>query len=198
MSGFYLVLAFWVFAALTIGSALMVVAVRNLVYAVLFLILSFIGVAGLFLTLSADFLAVAQVLVYAGAIGVLAIFAIMLTPRAGRDNGDGPLAPAAAVLALLVFGVIAVAIFSTNWPVQARAGFSTTAAAIGAAVLNRYALPFEVVSIVLLVAMIGAIVLVRERGGPPAATDAAYLAATGQRPAIRFIGSERGEERDVG
>lgn len=161
MSGFGVVLAFWVFTILALGSALGIVAARDLLHAVLFLILSFIGVAGLFLTLSADFVAVAQVLVYAGAIGVLVIFAIMLTPRAGRGNLDNALFYPALVLAALVFGVLATAIASTAWPQRAGAGFGTTAQAIGAAVLTRYAFPFEIVSVVLLAAMIGAIVLVR-------------------------------------
>jgi len=161
VSGFGVVSAFWVFAVLSIGAALYIVAARNLVHAVLALILSFVGVAGLFVTLSADFVAVAQVLVYAGAIGVLTIFAIMLTPRAGRENANSPLFWPAALLAMLLFGVIAIAAVATAWPTQARAGFDSTAAAIGMAVLGRYALPFEVVSVVLLAALIGAIVLVR-------------------------------------
>ena len=93
------VVAFWVLAVTAVGSALMVAAVRNLLHAVLFLVLSFVGVAGLYLTLSADFVAVVQVLVYAGAIAVLVLFAIMLTPRAGRDNADGMFWAPALVLA---------------------------------------------------------------------------------------------------
>ncbi len=73
-------------AVVTLGSALMVAMVRDLIHAVLFLILSFIGVAGLYITLSADFVAVVQVLIYAGAISVLMLFAILLTPRSARDN----------------------------------------------------------------------------------------------------------------
>lgn len=161
MSSVGVIIAFWVFAVVTIGGALMVVASRNLLHAVLWLILSFIGVAGLFLTLSADFVAVAQVLVYAGAIGVLAIFAIMLTPEASRTNSETALFLPSALLAILVFGIIAVAILDTTWPVQVRTGFAATAAAIGNQTLTHYTLPFEIVSVVLLVAMIGAIVLVR-------------------------------------
>ena len=168
MNDIGVVAAYWAFTVMAVASALMVVASRNLLHAVLFLILSFIGIAGLFLTLSADFVAVAQVLVYAGAIGVLVIFAIMLTPQANRDNSNSRFFLPAAFLSLLVFGIIAVAIFATAWPVQSRAGFGTTATAIGASVLGHYALPFEVLSVVLLVALIGAIVLVREpNGGRP-------------------------------
>jgi len=161
MSGVGVVIAFWIFTVLSVGSALTIVAARNLVHAVLALILSFIGVAGLFLTLSADFVAVAQVLIYAGAIGVLTIFAIMLTPRAGRENANSAMFWPAAILAVLVFGIITVAAITTAWPVAVRGGFETTAAGIGSAVLSRYALPFEIVSVVLLAALIGSIVLVR-------------------------------------
>jgi NADH-quinone oxidoreductase subunit J len=168
LTGIGIVVAFWLFAVLAIASALAIIAARNLVHAVLALVLSFIGVAGLFITLSADFLAVAQVLVYAGAIGVLTIFAIMLTPRSGRHNSNAPLFWPATVLAVIVFGVIAIATLVTAWPVQGRPGFDSTAAAIGAAVLGHFALPFEVVSVVLLAALIGAIVLVRTEPFAPA------------------------------
>ena len=75
------VIAFWVMAVITLFSALMVGLVRDLIHAVLFLILSFIGIAGLYIMLSADFVAVVQVLIYAGAISVLMLFAVLLTPR---------------------------------------------------------------------------------------------------------------------
>src|SRR4030067_2091643 len=82
------IVAFWLLAALTVGSALGVVAVRDLIRALVLLITSCVWVAGLYITLSADFVAVAQVLIYAGAISVLLIFAIMLTPLASRDNAE--------------------------------------------------------------------------------------------------------------
>ena len=100
------VVAFYVLAAITLVSALMVSLVRDLVHAVLFLILSFIGVAGLYITLSADFVAVAQILIYAGAISVLMLFAILLTPRSGRDNAPVSYAAPFSVLAGLLGAVI--------------------------------------------------------------------------------------------
>jgi NADH:ubiquinone oxidoreductase subunit 6 (subunit J) len=155
------IIAFWVFAILAVGSALAIVGARSLVHAVLALILSFVGVAGLFITLSADFVAVAQLLIYAGAIGVLTIFAIMLTPRSARENGNSDLFWPGMLLGLLIFGVIGYVALTTAWPAALHAGFGTTAADIGAAILSQYALPFEVVSIVLLAALIGALVIVR-------------------------------------
>src|SRR3990172_4318586 len=101
--------AFWVLAVLTVGSALMVAAVRNLIHAVVALIISFVGVAGLYVTLSADFLAVTQVLIYAGAVSVLILFAIVLTPTAARDNADSFLRLPALLLAVVVAFTMALA-----------------------------------------------------------------------------------------
>ncbi len=158
------VVAFWVLAALTVGSALMVVAVRNLIHAVVALIISFLGIAGLYVTLSADFVAVTQVLLYAGAISVLILFAIVLTPRAERGNTETFLRFPALLLAVLVGFTLGLAALDTDWPVAARGGFDETASAIGEALLDKYVLPFEMASVLLLVAMVGAIVLVRPEG----------------------------------
>ncbi len=155
------VIAFWVFAAVAVGGGLMVAAVRNLVHAVLFLVLSFLGIAGLYIVLSADFVAAVQILIYAGAISVLMLFAVMLTPRSARDNGESPYYPAAIVLSMLVAATIAFAIFSTDWS-TGGAGFAETAQAIGEALLSPFVLAFEIASVLLAAAMIGAIVIVRE------------------------------------
>jgi NADH:ubiquinone oxidoreductase subunit 6 (subunit J) len=105
---------------------------------------------------------VAQVLIYAGAISVLILFAMMLTPRAARDNAETFLQGPALILAGLTAATIAGVAAATDWSEASRGPFVTTAAAIGDALLNRYVLPFEIASVLLLVAMIGAIVLVRE------------------------------------
>ena len=159
------VIAFWALAGLTIGSAAMVAIVRNLLHAVLFLILSFVGIAGLYITLSADFVAVVQVLIYAGAIAVLMIFAVMLTPRASRDNAGGLLQLPAIVLAGLVATGISFTIVETDWRVATDGSIESTSAAIGEALLSPFVLPFEIASVLLLVAMICAIVLVQEDPG---------------------------------
>lgn len=140
----------------------MVIVVRNLLHAVLFLILSFVGVAGLYITLSADFVAVVQVLIYAGAIAVLMIFAVMLTPRSSRDNAEGLLQVPALVLSGLVASGLAFVALETDWRVASRGSFDTTTVAIGEALLSPFVLPFEIASVLLVAAMIGAIVLVRE------------------------------------
>src|SRR3989337_2316501 len=130
------VIAFWSLAALTLGAAAMVVLVRNLLHAVLLLVLSLVGMAGLFITLSADFVAVVQVLIYAGAIAVLMIFAVMLTPRSARDNAGNLLQlPTRVASGLLAAGVPFVVI-ETNWREASRGSFDTTAAAIGESLLD--------------------------------------------------------------
>ena len=158
------VVAFWALTVLTLGSALMVALVRDLIHAVLFLILSFVGVAGLYITLSADFVAAVQVLIYVGAVSVLMLFAILLTPRSARDNASVSYRAPVSVVAGLVGAVMVFVSLKTDWPEADRGPFLTTAAAIGEALLDPYVLPFEVASVLLVVAMVGAIVLVRPRG----------------------------------
>jgi NADH:ubiquinone oxidoreductase subunit 6 (subunit J) len=154
--------AFWALAIVTLGSALMVAVVRDLVHAVLFLILSFVGVAGLYLTLSADFVAVVQILIYAGAVSVLMLFAILLTPRSARDNSPVSFAAPISVLAGLVGAVVIFVVVKTDWRTSYQDDrFPQTAREIGRALLDPFVLPFEVASVLLVVAMVGAIMLVR-------------------------------------
>jgi NADH:ubiquinone oxidoreductase subunit 6 (subunit J) len=158
------VVAFYVLAALTVVSALGVVVVRNLIHAVIFLIVSFVGVAGLYITLSADFVAVTQILIYAGAVSVLILFAIVLTPRAERGNAESFLRLPALLLALLVAFTLGYVAIDTEWVISDREGFEETASVIGEALLDKYVLPFEIASVLLLMAMLGAILLVRPEG----------------------------------
>ncbi len=157
-----IVIAFWILAALSLGAAAMVIFVRNLLHAVLFLVLSFVGLAGVYITLSADFVAVVQVLIYAGAISVLMVFAVMLTPRSERDNAAGSLQVPAAVLAGLIVAAVTFVAIETDWRIVARGSFDGTANAIGEALVSPFVLPFEIAAVLLTAAMIGAIVLVRE------------------------------------
>lgn len=156
--------AFWILAAITVGSAVGTAAVRNLIHAVVFLVISFTGIAGLFITLSADFLAVTQVLIYVGAISILMLFAVMLTPRGERGNQEGFLRLPAALLTVLVAVTLIFVAVDTEWNLSDREGFEDTATDIGEALLDKFVLPFEIASVLLLVAMLGAIVLVRPEG----------------------------------
>lgn len=158
-----IIIAFWILTAATLGSALLVVVVRNIFHAVLALIVSFVSVAGLYIILSADFIAVAQVLIYAGAIAVLMLFALMLTPRQSRDNAGNFLQIPALGLSIVVGGLVVLAAVSTDWQtIEDDGGFETTSQAIGEALIDKWVLPFEVAAVLLLVAMVGAILLVRE------------------------------------
>lgn len=157
------VIAFYVLSAAALASAFMVSLSRNLIHAVLFLVLSFISLAGLYVVLSADFVAMAQILVYAGAVSVLIVFAVMLTPRDARDNAELARfrAPAFAAVGLLAVAILMV-VLRTDWPVDEGRSVETTAQAIGASMLDTYVLPFEVAGVLLTVAMVGALVLLRE------------------------------------
>lgn len=156
------VVAFYVLAATTIVCALATVFVRELIQAVLFLALTFVGVAGVYVVLSADFVAVAQVLIYAGAVAVLMTFAVMLTPSADRSNSETSFQAPALMLAGLVLAIVVFVAYDTSWNIAGRGAFSVTAASLGEAFLKPYVVPFEVASVLLMTAMIGAIVLTQE------------------------------------
>ncbi|MEJ5198360.1 MAG: NADH-quinone oxidoreductase subunit J [Anaerolineae bacterium] len=150
---------------LTLGAALMVVTTRNLLRAALWLIAAFFGIAGIFILLHAEFLAVVQVLIYIGAISILIIFAIMLTrrlmdPQQPRFNSQWGLVGGFA--ALLFVGLAAV-ITRVTWPAATGALPADPIARLGADFVGPYAVPFEVASVLLVVAMIGAIIIARER-----------------------------------
>ncbi|MDP9237031.1 MAG: NADH-quinone oxidoreductase subunit J [Chloroflexota bacterium] len=157
-----IVVAFYVLAVTTVGCAIMVAFVRELIQAVLFLALSFVGVAGIYVVLSADFVAVVQVLIYAGAVAVLMTFAVMLTPAADRKNSATAFQWPALILSGLVLAVIVFVAYDTSWSISGRGAFPATAASLGEAFLKPYVVPFEVASVLLMTAMVGAIVLTRE------------------------------------
>lgn len=155
---------FYVAGALTLAGALVVVMSRNIVYAAFGLLASMVGVAGLFLIAFAEFLALAQLLIYGGAVVIVILFALMLTRIEDFESlSDHPQWPIAALVAIAVFGVIAAAIAATAAPPTERAGISF--AALGSSLFTDWAVAFEVASLVLLVALIGAIVMVRSAGG---------------------------------
>ena len=164
-------IAFIVFALFSLGGALGVVTTRNLIHATLYLILSLFGAAGFFVLLSAPFLAAVQVLVYIGAIAILIVFAVMLTRSMTRMrdlyNRQWVLS---AIVAGLLFVLLIVGVILPVWGGNGtRAGMvvSDTVAGtvdLGKALVdqNQYVLPFEVASLLLTAAMIGAIVIARD------------------------------------
>ena len=166
-------IVFIIISALTIGSALVVVLDKNLFRAAIALMASFLGVAGLYILLDAGFLAAAQLLVYIGAISILIIFAIMMTRRLMQTTetpfNSQPIW--GLVAAVLAFALLAVVIFST-WPSSDYAGAEPlTGALVTQANVNAlgsllvdpeaFVLPFEVASVLLLAALIGAVAIAR-------------------------------------
>ncbi|MBI2764976.1 MAG: NADH-quinone oxidoreductase subunit J [Chloroflexi bacterium] len=160
MNGAGPVIGFWALAALTLVAAGGVMVSRNLFHAVLFLIVSFVGIAGFFVLLSAEFLAMAQIVIYVGAISVLILFAVLLTPRAGRDNGETAVFPAAALLAVALAAVFLFVIYDADWATITSSP-DVSVQAIGDALLDIWVVPFEIASVLLTAALVGAIMLVR-------------------------------------
>jgi NADH-quinone oxidoreductase subunit J len=157
--------AFWVAAIAAIVAAyMMVFRISNLIRSALALTTVLGSVAIMYALLGADFLAVAQLVVYVGAIMVLIIFAIFMTPRQVDVPGYLPRGQRiGAMLVSIGIGVISVAVvISTPWHVRDSALDIPTAEAIGGLMLTRYVLPFEIASLLLTVALIGAIVIARE------------------------------------
>jgi NADH:ubiquinone oxidoreductase subunit 6 (subunit J) len=158
-------ITFWAGAVASIAAAyLMVASIKNLIRAALALTTVLGAVAVMYALLGADFLAVAQLVVYVGAIMVLIIFAIFMTP--GQIDVPGLVGSGQRVGALLVsigVGVISVwVVIYTPWKVRDTLLDIPTAESIGGLMLTRYVLPFEIASILLTVALIGAIVIARE------------------------------------
>ena len=166
-------LIFLLTAAVTFGSALLVVTSRNLVHAALSLVVTLFGVAVLFALLEAGFLAVVQVTLYIGAIAIMIIFAIMLTRRVMMDAGTQVNAQwwAGALVSLALFGVLAwvlmqvpsfQALSTPGASLPAITGDSVKALGLAFVDPNQYVIPFEVASVMLLVAFVGAIVVAGE------------------------------------
>ncbi len=189
-------IVFWILSVMAVAGALGVVLVPNLFRAALLLIVVFIAVAGFFVLLSAEFLAVVQVLIYVGAIAILIIFAVMLTRDVQRGNLPNRMQIPAAVFAALLLTVMIAAAVDTKWDflpaehqervdlVQTSAVTTLTEdvlieegitspedqaevqkAGLADLLISDYVLPFEAVSVLLLAALIGALVLVRPSPG---------------------------------
>lgn len=157
-------IAFWVMATTAVGSALGVILLKDIFHAALFLVVTFLSIAGIFVTLNADFIAAVQVLIYAGAISILLIFAILLTRDVHKGNPSNRYQAAGVFLGAVLLATLIVAFVNTNWRLSSEPPLdSTTAALADTLFTNKFVLPFEVASVLLLAAMIGAVVLARGR-----------------------------------
>ena len=170
-------IVFWVIAVSTIVAAIAVVQLRDLFRAALFLIVTFLGVAGMFVLLRAEFLAAVQVLIYVGAISVLIIFAILMTRDVEEGSPSNRLRIPVGVAAALFAAVAIFVAVSTEWnmvdvamsgALGAEMGdkvtevFSNTIPWIATLLIRNFVLAFEVASVLLLAAIIGALALIRE------------------------------------
>lgn len=157
-SGFYLL------GGLTLAGALGVVLTRNLLHSAFLLAATLLGVAGLYLCLAAEFLAVVQILIYVGAILILLLFGVMLTARIADpaipalNRQRGP----AALAALGVGGLLWLTLARTP-PLPTRAVTAVPLAELGRGLVTTYLLPFEALSLILVGALVGAIVIARAR-----------------------------------
>jgi NADH-quinone oxidoreductase subunit J len=174
-------LVFYLLSGLAIVSSALVIGQRNPMYSVLLLVASFGALAGLYIQLDAPFVAVAQIIIYAGAVMVLFLFVVMLLNAPQEDAAEWdrthPLRQPAfarfgALLALLLFVQLVWALLTavgTGAPVAARAGAETVSSvrALGRTLFTDYVFAFEATSILILVAMVGAVVLARREGDQP-------------------------------
>ena len=161
-----LALLFILFAGMAIGCGLAVVAQRNPLYSAISLVGVFISLACLYVMLAAPFIAAVQVIVYAGAIMVLVVFVIMLLNVEQEERSRNRLkflVPTAVVLAGVLIAEVAFILFSVNNPPPVVSNIGLTSS-IGTQLFTRYLLPFEITSILLLMAIVGAMTLAR-RGG---------------------------------
>jgi NAD(P)H-quinone oxidoreductase subunit 6 len=155
---------FYLIALITVVSAGMVAFSRNIIYSAFSLLGTFMGVAGLYIFLGADFVAAVQVLIYVGGILVLILFAVMLTHRITDveiTNRAAGRIPALIIIGVFLYLLIET-VKETPWAKAPEVVYAATAAKIGDLFLSTYLLPFELASLVLLGAMIGAVVLSRK------------------------------------
>ncbi len=156
---------FYILAIVVIVASVGVVTVPNIVHAALFLVLSLLGVAGFYILLSNEFLALVQILIYAGTVGVLLLFGLMLTR--GRDQNlpsvpAGAQWPAGLLASMLLMAVLLTAVLDVEWPRDVGEVTLVNINTLGGALFRDWLLPFELVSVVLTVALIGAVVIAHE------------------------------------
>ncbi|MCR6546235.1 NADH-quinone oxidoreductase subunit J family protein [Dehalobacterium formicoaceticum] len=153
--------AFGVLSGVIIIFALAMVLSKNLVHSAIYMVVTFLGVAGIYLTLSADFLAAVQVLVYVGAISILLVFGVMLTPRGDikESNLYSKHKWGSILVSLGLFIILGRLIFTSFWPVSNGSVPESTVGPIAELMMNVYVIPFETAALLLLAALVGAIIV---------------------------------------
>lgn len=160
----YYDLIFYLFAAVTLLSALMVVTNRNIVHSAFYLLFTFFGVAGLYVLLAADFIAIVQLIVYVGGILILLLFGVMLTNKITNveiKTGTVNLVPAVIGVGLFA-GALLASVVNASWKVNNTEQALPTTKILGTLLIQEYILIFELLGIVLLIALIGAASIARK------------------------------------
>ncbi len=168
-------LPFAIIAGLTVGSAIAAMSLRNLVHCALSLVVTFAGLAALFLQLNAQFVGFAQVLVYVGAVAILIVFAILLTRSAEPGPPVAMTTGAGWGIAIAIVAFLAMAGAVTSSVVMQRTApppSAVTVRAIGEKLMTDYVLPLEVIGLLLTAAMIGAVIIaMQEKVRRPSSDD---------------------------
>jgi NADH-quinone oxidoreductase subunit J len=159
-----MIFMFWLLAIITLGSAILMVMNKNIFHSALFMVVTFIGVAAMYLMLQADFMAAVQILVYGGAIAIFIVFGIMLTVRGEmkQTNLFSANVIGAGIVSLILIVINALMVFNTKWPVSSAAPPEETVSQIAELMLTKFVVPFEVVAVLLLVALLGAVIIAKE------------------------------------
>jgi len=158
-------IAFWIMAVVVVVAALGVVFLRNIFRASLALVLCFVTVSGLYITLSADFLAAVQILVYVGAISVLIILAVMMTRDVQKGSPSNKLKLPAFIVAAVVLGIMIYTVTKTSWQIASQAPLTPTTVPLATKLFSEHGfiLPVEIAAMLILAAILGAIVIAREK-----------------------------------
>ncbi|MFH1032223.1 MAG: NADH-quinone oxidoreductase subunit J [Chloroflexota bacterium] len=158
-------IGFWVLAIVGVAAALTVVLVRDVFRAALSLMVCFMAVAGIYITLNADFLAAVQILIYIGGISILIILAIMMTREVKQGSPSNRLFIPAFFVAAIFLVIAVFALVNTPWLISTQVPTEPTTPALAARLLGQggFILPLEISGVLLLAAVLGAIVLVREK-----------------------------------
>jgi NADH-quinone oxidoreductase subunit J len=191
-------IAFYVFATMTIASAVAVIFARNPVHSVLWLIVAFFNAAGLMLLVGAEFIAMLLVIVYVGAVAVLFLFVVMMldVDFASLRSGFTRNLPFGLLIALVLLAEIIVAVSARNAGLELGAipaARQPNIVALGELMYSRFLFPFEIAGLVLLVAMIGAIVLTHRSRGDVRGQNASKQIARRPKDAVRLTQPVSGE-----
>jgi len=161
--------SFGILTVMVLGGALGVVLMPSMVHAAFLLGMVFIGMSGLYVLLNADFVAASQILIYVGAVNVLLLFAIMLVNRRLPDAAAakrGFRNALSSFVCLAIFGLLVNGLVQAPWPVSSETPIANSTLKIGEQFFSNYLLPFEAVSILLLLALVGAIIIARREFVP--------------------------------